>query len=234
MSIFKSVGFVKKLILGIVVKNSNDVKKLILELVGYNILLNLFKSNKPIKKILLPGKGTLLPEPVSQKINKKFLERFLEKLLSLSTLVVNSDLSGVAILAILFSVSTKQSVDIYNQTKDIAKVSNQNKNRNKFPPVAPFPEKINKKQKRILTLHVCFPLCSKRSINKYVIFEKKNKNNSSSIHINRGEIGQIVKKLEGWDEALIHFSVEIPSRFQKLDKKYMTEDVFNEAILILE
>ena len=69
-----------------------------------------------------------------------------------------------------------------------------------------------------------------------MIFKQKNKNNFNPIHINRGEVGKIIKKLDQWDYALVDFSAEIPIRLQKLNTNFIanasTSDT--EAIFIFE
>lgn len=83
-------------------------------------------------------------------------------------------------------------------------------------------------------MHFCSPICPESSINKYVIFKQKNKNNPSPVHIHRGEIGRIRKKLEGWDHILVDFSITVPPRFQKFNTKALVDKAFNEGIIILE
>lgn len=88
-------------------------------------------------------------------------------------------------------------------------------------------------------MHLCYPLCAKYSINKYVIFKQKNKNNLNSVHINSGEVGKIIKKLDSWDYALVDFSIKIPSRFKKLNTKFIAEKALketmqNEAVFLME
>ena len=101
-----------------------------------------------------------------------------------------------------------------------------------FHPPTIFPGKFAKK--RILALHVCCPLCPQRSVNSYVVFKQKNKNNLSSVQVNRGEVGKIIEKLKGWDEALVDFSIEVPYRYQKLDTKSLVENVFNEGLVLFD
>lgn len=56
----------------------------------------------------------------------------------------------------------------------------------------------------------------------------------SSVHINRGEIGKIIKRLDNWDFALVDFSIQIPSRFQDWNTKSIADNAYNEAIVIDE
>lgn len=103
-------------------------------------------------------------ETLLSKINKKLLEKFL------LTLVLNLDLLYGAAIVSLCIVVLKNALELANQTNDVVKLSNQNKDGNKFPPIPPnrlFPEKSP--TKRILALHLCSPYY----INQYVIFKKK-------------------------------------------------------------
>jgi hypothetical protein len=92
----------------------------------------------------------------------------------------------------------------------------------------PFLEKSP--TKRILGLHLCSPFY----IHQYVIFNQKNKNNVSSVHINKSEIGKIIKRLDIWDFALVDFSIEIPDRFQNWNTKLIADEASNEAIVIVD
>src|SRR6478752_7579676 len=64
--------------------------------------------------------------------------------------------------------------------------------------------------------------------------KQKNKHNLSPIRIKRGEIGKIIQESKHWDEAIVDFSIDIPSRFQELKTKAIADQAVNEAILIVE
>lgn len=103
-----------------------------------------------------------------------------------------------------------------------------NTSSNQYPHIG-FPvNEYNKK--RVLPLYLHCPF----QIGQYVIFRQKNKNNSSLIHVNLGEIGLIVEKLNGLDHALVDFSIDIPIRFKKLDTINLVKNAYNEGVLIIE
>ena len=112
--------------------------------------------------------------------------------------------------------------------RDVLNLSHPSKDLKKSPLIPIFPEKLP--TKRVLALHLSSPYY----VNQYVIFKQKNKNNLSPVHINHGEVGQIIKKLEKWDHAMVDFSIDIPSRFQELKTKFIADQSDNEAILIVE
>ena len=91
-----------------------------------------------------------------------------------------------------------------------------------------FNDKLQTKQ--VLYFH----LFCLYSLNQYVIFKQKNKNNLSFIHINSSEIGKISQKSKHWDEAIVDFSMNTPSRFQELKTKAIENQAVNETILIVE
>ena len=165
----------------------------------------LFKMHKS-KKNIITGNETLLP-----KLEKNI---FITLFLNLNFWYYGSSI----ILSILL---LKDVLHLSHENLDLV---NKNKNSKNFPQPSIFPEK------RVLSLH----LSSTCSLNQYVVFNQKNKNNLSPIHISHGEIGQIIKKLEDWDHVLVDFSIDIPSRFQKLKPKFIADQARNEAILIEE
>ena len=97
----------------------------------------------------------------------------------------------------LSALLLKYVLNSYNLLKTVVDLAEKAKDFKEFPRPVIFPEESQKK--RILALHLCYPLCAKYSISKYVIFKQKNKNNLSSVHINSGEVGKIIKKLDSWD-----------------------------------
>jgi hypothetical protein len=127
--------------------------------------------------------------------------------------------SGISIIALL-----KQLFDSATEILD--------QNPQKFPDNFPgkFPTNTKTNTKRVLALHLHSPF----HIHQYVIFKEKNKNNSSSVHINRGEIGKIIERLDIWDFALVDFSIEIPDSFKNWNTKLIADKASNEAIVIVE
>ena len=113
-------------------------------------------------------------------------------------------LSGLAIVVLIDSINSsnliKYLLDLATKNKDLLNLANQNENLPKLPLNIPFLGKQPDRQqkKRILALHLGYPLCPQDSINKHVIFKQKNKNNLSPVHVDRGEVGEIIKKLDGW------------------------------------
>ena len=202
-------------------KNSENLKKLAKIISFY--LVKIYQSNKNESAEILLPKGK---------------EKFLPLLLNPNLLyfVVVVILSGVILKDVLElshpSKDLKKSpLDSADKTKDLLDLANQNKNLPKLPLSIPFPGWAEKRlEKRILPLDVC---CS-YSINQYVIFTRKNKNNPSSVNINCGEIGQVIKKLDGWERALVDFDIKVPSRFEKFNTKSIAEKALNEGIVIFE
>lgn len=184
-------------------------------------IVELYKSTK---------KQTISPKIVVPNTKKTLLQRFLPSFFSnLPSLFLNPNFwfygSGI-ILSILI---LNGAINLSNENLDL---SNKNKNSKKFPQFPFFLEK--KPEKRIIALHLCSPLCSQRSVGQYVVFKEKNKDNSSLVNITFGEVGKIIKKLKGWDRALVNFSIEVPSHFQKLDTKSIIANIFNEGVVIGE
>ena len=126
----------------------------------------------------------------------------------------------------------KNLLDLSNRIKNLLDLANQNENLPKLPLNIPFFEK--QPEKRILAVHVCCPLCPQRSVGRYVVFKQKNKNNSSSVQVNPGEVGKIIEKLKGWDEALVDFSIKVPYCYQKLDTKSFVKNIFNEGLVLFD
>lgn len=159
---------------------ATDTKK-ILKTIGC-FLFKIYKSNQ--KKVDVP-KPLPLPLPLLPLISP-------QNILYSNMLLTYALMSGLAILMLKDLIDSsnlieylldssnriKNLLDLSNQNKNLLDLSNQNQNLPKFPLNIIFPEKRPKK--RILPLHVC---CS-YSINQYVIFTRKNKNNPSCVNIN--------------------------------------------------
>ena len=109
-------------------------------------------------------------------------------------------------------------------------LSTKNKDGKESPLPIPFPEKVSRKQRRILPLQLCCPC----SIGQYVVFKEKNQDNSSLVNITPGEVGKIIKKLNEWDSGLVDFSIDVPPYFQKLDTKSIADQAFNEGVIVFE
>lgn len=180
-------------------------------------------NTKEIKEIILPQ---ALPSTLPL-IKKKFL-----------SLPMSSSDFYYCVLVVGLSVATvKGLIDMSFPIKNIPAVAHEIEDANDSPAPVKLPNNGSdeeEKPKKVLPLHLCCPLCPHRSIGRYVIYKKKNKDISQSLDISPGDIGQITKKLKGWDQALVNFSVEVPSRFQKLDTKSMVANVFNEGVVIFE
>lgn len=208
-----------------IVKNK-DLKN-IAKIISF-YLYKIYELNK--NKKIIKSTETFLP-------NRK--EKFLPFLLDSNLLYFGSlGILSVLILKNILDLShpsenfKKSPLNLLNKNKDLLDLVNQNKNLIKLPLNIPFFGKWPKKrlEKRILPLQVC---CS-CSIDQYVIFTRKNKNNPSCININCGEIGQVIEKLDGWGNALVDFDINVPSRFEKFNTKSIAEKTFNEGIVIFE
>lgn len=173
-------------------------------------IYNLLKKKLTSKEIISPE----VLAPTVPLIKKKFL--------------LSSNIFYMALIGMLLAVTIKV---VFNKFSSI-----ENKLDNDFPSPAklPVPNDDNEPSNKILPLHLCYPVCAESSINKYVIFKEKNKDNFSSVQISRGDVGQIIKKLSQWDHALVDFSIKTPIRFQKLDTVSLANQADNEAILIVE
>ena len=187
-----------------------DTKR-ILQTIGY-FLFKIYKSNK---------KEVDVPKPLPL-----FLP--LLPLISPQNILYSNMLLTYALMSGLTILMVKDLIDSSNGIKNLLELSNKNEFLPKLPLNITFPEKRQKK--RILPLHVC---CS-YSINQYVIFTRKNKNNPSCVNINCGEIGQVIKRLDGLERALVDFDIEVPSRFEKFNTKSIAEKALNEGIVIFE
>ena len=199
----------------------------ILKLLGFS-LYKIYKSTQKktdvSKPLPLP-----LPLPLLPLISP-------QNILYSNMLLTYAVMSGLTILMFKDLIDSsnriKNLLDLSNRIKNLLDLANQNENLPKLPLNIPLFEK--QPEKRILAVHVCCPLCPQRSVGRYVVFKEKNKDNSSLVNITPGEIGQIIKKLKGWDEALVDFSIKVPSRFQKLDTKSIIANIFNEGVVIVE
>jgi hypothetical protein len=197
-----------------------DTKR-ILQTIGY-FLFKIYKSNK--KEVDVP-KPLPLFLPLLPLISP-------QNILYSNMLLTYALMSGLTILMVKDLIDSsngiKNLLDSSNGIKNLLELSNKNEFLPKLPLNITFPEKRQKK--RILPLHVC---CS-YSINQYVIFTRKNKNNPSCVNINCGEIGQVIKRLDGLERALVDFDIEVPSRFEKFNTKSIAEKALNEGIVIFE
>jgi len=153
-----------------------------------------------------------------------FVPKAKENLLPI--LFSNPDFWGASFVVIISLNILKNIVALSHGTQ--TETQNEKKNVDQSPPSGHFPEKS--KEKRVLSLHLSCPY----SLNQYVIFKQKNKHNLSPIRIKRGEIGKIIQESKHWDEAIVDFSIDIPSRFQELKTKAIADQAVNEAILIVE
>ena len=186
-----------------------------------------------LKKKLILTKEIILPQalpPAIPLIKNKFL----------SNATFTSDVIWVSAVVGLSAATLKGLVDMFFPIENTPTIAHKTENLNDFPrdviwPIEK-PDDDEKPKKKILPLHLSYPLCPKLSINKYVIFKKKNKDNFSPIKINRGEVGKIIKKLDQWDYALVDFSIEIPLRFKKLNTTALANanTADTEAIFLLE
>ena len=136
----------------------------------------LFKTYESSKnKKIIKSTETFLP---------KEKKKFLLLLLNSNLLYVGSVgvLSGAILKDVLDLSHPNQDLkksprDLANQNKNLLDLANQNKNLKKLTLNIHFFEK--QKEKRILAMNLGYQVWSKNSINKYVIFKKKNKNNLS-------------------------------------------------------
>ena len=192
-----------------VFKNDKEIIKIIA-----SFLVEVYKSTP--KKVRVPYVSPVVPSTAAPLPGLSLT--LLQNFFNLVPFITYSILGVSAILILKdFCDSPSQSVELQPQ----------NKNPKNLLPATLFPNESPKR--RILPLHLC---CS-YSLNQYVIFTKKNYDNPSQVHINRGEVGQIIKELPGWDHALVNFSIEVPSRFKKLNTKSIVKKAFNEGIVIL-
>lgn len=239
-------------------KNSNKLKKLA-KIIGF-YLVKIYQSNKNKKIIevtetLLPKEralplllnpnlfyfvvvvilsGVILKDVLelshpSKDLKKSPLDSPTKNKDLLDSLTKNKDLLDLP-------TKDKDLLDLASKKKNLLNLANQIKNLPQLPLIIPFPGKRPEKrpEKRILALHLCYPVSAKHSINKYVIFKQKNKDNPSHVHINRGEVVRIIKKLDKWDHVLVDFSIKVPSHFEKLNTKAIMDKVLSEAVFILE
>ncbi len=198
------------------IKNNFYLKFLIMTFPKYNL------DPKKIAAIIAFQLYKLTRQPtISSEV---FVPKAKENLLR--SLFSNPNFWGASFVVIISLNILKNIVALSHETQ--TETQNEKKTVDQSPPNWHFPKKSQ--EKRILSLHLSCP----HSVDQYVIFKQKNKNNSSHVHINSGEIGQIIQKTKYWDEAIVDFSISIPTRFAKLNRKFIADQATNEAILLVE
>ena len=190
-----------------VFKNDTLIIKLIAA-----FLFDMYRSTQ--KKVSVPP---VTPWTVASGLSLILLQNFFNLIPFITYILVG----GLG--TFMFIDELKEFFDSQTET-----VKLQTKDPKNLPPATLFPKELPKK--RVLSLHLCSPY----SIGHYVIFKQKNKNNVSSIQVDRGEIGKIIERVDNWDKALVDLSIQVPLRFKNWNTKLLTENAYNEAVLIVE
>ena len=191
-----------------VFKNDKEIIKIIA-----SFLVEMYRSTP--KKVHVPYVSPVVPSTVAPGLSLILLQNFFN-------LVPFITYSVIGVSAILMFK------DLFDSRPKSVELQPENKNPKNLPPFTLFPKELPKK--RVLSLHLCSPY----STGQYVIFKQKNKNNMSSIQVERGEIGKIIERVDNWDKALVDFSIQVPLRFKNWNTKLLTENAYNEAVLIVE
>lgn len=187
--------------------------KLIIKLIAA-FLFDMYRSTQ--KKVSVPP---VTPSIVASGLSLILLQNFF----NLVPFITYSLVGGLG--TFMFIDEFKEFFDSRTETIELQP---ENKDPNNFPPITFFPEELPKK--RVLALNLSSPFY----IGQYVIFKQQNKKNVSSVHINKGDIGKIIKRLNIWDFALVDFSVTIPDNFKNWNTKLIADKASNEAIVIVE